>query len=51
MKFSKAALLVIFGFLLAGCTVTLPGGAVETPMVEVAQRHPGALCNELAGNR
>ncbi len=35
MKLRKAALLVIFGFLLAGCTVTLPGGAVETPMAEV----------------
>ncbi len=34
MKLKKAALLVIFGFLLTSCTVTLPGRAVETPMTE-----------------
>ena len=37
MKLSRAALLVFFGFLLTGCTVTLPGAAVETPMVEVPE--------------
>ena len=35
MKLSKAGLLVIIGLLITSCTVTLPGAAAETPMVEV----------------
>lgn len=35
MKLSKAGLLVIIGFLLTSCTVTLPGAVTETPMAEV----------------
>lgn len=37
MKLSKVALLVIFGFLITSCTVTLPGAAMETPLVEVPE--------------
>jgi NitT/TauT family transport system substrate-binding protein len=35
MKLSKAGLLVIIGFILTSCTVTLPGAVTETPIAEV----------------
>jgi NitT/TauT family transport system substrate-binding protein len=40
MKLSKAGLLVIIGFLLTSCTVTLPGAVTETPIAEVPSATP-----------